>query len=118
MKEKSTDFYSKLPCAESESISCMDCKCCEPAGGIRFRCTKLGIEFTLNDDYSICEFFMNEPWEESEKPPICIEPYWIHVCTRISDICYAIQRTINATNIDLIALRKYTKEIGALNDYL
>lgn len=69
--------------------------------------------FVLKDDSKYKDFI-----EAIEKPPLGIEPYWIHACTRISDICDAIQRTINATSIDLTALRKYTKEIGALSDYL
>ena len=117
MKEKPSEFYSKLPCSE-KIRSCMDCQWCEPTGGVRFRCTKNRIEFTLNDDYSICEFFMNEPWEGSEKPPMGIEPYWLYACERISEICTAIQRTIMAADLDLTALRRYTKEIGALSDYL
>ena len=88
-------------------------------------CIKTNLTLASPDACEVCDKFVSKYDSEYkdfietiEKPPLGIEPYWIHACTRISDICGAIQRTINATNIDLTALRRYTKEIGALSDYL
>ena len=91
----------------------------------KWRCLKTNLTLASPDACEVCDKFVSKEDEyynnylkAIEKPPLGIEPYWIHACTRISDICDAIQRTINATSIDLTALRKYTKEIGALSDYL
>jgi len=103
-------------------------KCTYCKHNIGWMCEETGENIELNRDYQQCNRFATERvWEidnkkieeakdkEAVKPPLGCSPYYVHISSRICDLCEAIKRYSTYGNKhDKIKLWAY--EIMILNE--